>query len=30
MGEHTREVARDICGLGKAEVERLESEGVFK
>ena len=30
MGEHTHEVARDICGLGKAEVERLESEGVFK
>jgi crotonobetainyl-CoA:carnitine CoA-transferase CaiB-like acyl-CoA transferase len=30
MGEHTREVAQDICGLSEAEFEGLESEGVFK
>jgi crotonobetainyl-CoA:carnitine CoA-transferase CaiB-like acyl-CoA transferase len=30
MGEHTREVALGLCGLSEPEVERLESEGVFK
>lgn len=30
MGEHTHEIAQQVCGLDKAEIERLESEGVFK
>ncbi|WP_427963503.1 CoA transferase [Altererythrobacter sp.] len=29
MGEHSHEVAREICGLGPAEIARLENEGVF-
>jgi crotonobetainyl-CoA:carnitine CoA-transferase CaiB-like acyl-CoA transferase len=30
MGEHTHEVAQQVCGLDETEIERLECEGVFK
>ncbi|MBI4338830.1 MAG: CoA transferase [Chloroflexi bacterium] len=30
VGEHTREVLRDVLGLPAAEVERLEQQGVVK
>lgn len=30
LGEHTREIARDVLGLGSAEVERLIADGVLE
>jgi crotonobetainyl-CoA:carnitine CoA-transferase CaiB-like acyl-CoA transferase len=30
LGEHSREVAASICGLADEEIDRLESEGVFR
>jgi crotonobetainyl-CoA:carnitine CoA-transferase CaiB-like acyl-CoA transferase len=30
MGEHSREVARDLCGLNEDLVADLEAKGVFK
>jgi len=29
LGEHTREVCREVLGLGEAEIDRLEASGVL-
>jgi crotonobetainyl-CoA:carnitine CoA-transferase CaiB-like acyl-CoA transferase len=30
MGEHCRDIAREICGLSDARIAELEALGVFK
>jgi crotonobetainyl-CoA:carnitine CoA-transferase CaiB-like acyl-CoA transferase len=30
MGEHSHQIARELCGLGEAEIAALEDKGVFR